>query len=178
MLKGVFLRKGLVALASTIVTITIIVIALIILRYWRIPYFQVEVLGISHSAVHWIGWIGTTIIAFITPIYPIVKRKYSHHLKKIMDVHVTTNLIGVFFVSIHFTHQVTRPPTAYPDLGTGLVLYTAMILLTISGFMMISGIASRFFKQIRFFHPAYAITFYTVIIIHILQDLIFPSLFT
>lgn len=172
------MRKGLVALASTIVAITITVIVLIFLRYWRIPFMQVVFFGISHSAVHWIGWMGTLIIAFITPIYPIVKRKYAHHLKKIMDVHVTTNLIGVLFVSIHFAHQVTRPLTAYPDLGTGLVLYTAMILLSISGMMMISGIASRFFKQIRFLHPAYAITFYTVIIIHILQDLIFPSLFT
>lgn len=172
------MRKGLVTLASTIVNITIILMALIFLRYWRIPFIQVVFLGINHSAVHWIGWIGTLIIAIITPIYPIIKRKYSHHLKKIMDIHVTTNLIGVLLVSIHFTHQITRPPTAYPDLGTGLVLYTAMILLTISGMMMISGIASRFFKQIRFLHPAYAITFYTVIIIHILQDLIFPSLFT
>lgn len=139
---------------------------------------QVEILGISHSAVHWIGWIGALIIALITPIYPIIKRKYAQHLKKMMDIHVTTNLIGVLFVSIHFTHQVTRPVTAYPDLGTGLVLYIAMILLSISGMMMISGIASRFFKQIRFLHPAYAITFYTVIIIHILQDLVFPGLFT
>ena len=172
------MRKGLIALASTIVTITIIVIALIVLRYWRMPFMQVEILGIRHSAVHWIGWIGTLIIAFITPIYPIIKRKYSQHLKRIMDIHVTTNLIGVLFVSIHFTHQITRPPTAYPDLGTGLVLYTAMILLTTTGMMMISGIASRFFKQFRFLHPAYAVTFYTVIIIHIMQDLIFPSLFT
>ena len=41
-------------------------------------FFQVEVFGISHSAVHWLGWIGALYIAFATPIYPIIKRKYSH----------------------------------------------------------------------------------------------------
>jgi hypothetical protein len=156
----------------------IIVVALIFLRVWRIPYFQVEFLGMSHSAVHWIGWIGTMYIAFATPIYPIIKRKYSHLMEKTLNIHVTGNLLGVLLVSIHFAHQVTRPISAYPDLGTGIVLYAAMIMLSATGLILITGIGRNFLRQIRFLHPAFAITFYTVIVMHILEDLVIPSIIT
>ena len=172
------MRETLIIAASVIVAIIIIVVAAIFLRVWRIPFSQVEVFGISHSTVHWIGWIGTLYIAFATPLYPIVKRKYSLHLKNILNVHVTGNLLGVLLVSIHFAHQVTRSATNYPDLGTGIVLYTSMILLVVSGLVLVSGIGQRFFKKMHFLHPAYATTFYTVIVIHILQDVLFPGLFT
>ena len=95
-----------------------------------------------------------------------------------LNIHVTGNLLAVLLVSIHFAHQVTRPATAYPDLGTGIILYTSMILLVASGLVLVSGIGQKYFKQMRFLHPAYATTFYTVIIIHIMQDLLFPGLFT
>ena len=156
----------------------IIVVALIFLRVWRIPFFQVEFLGMSHSAVHWIGWIGTMYIAFATPIYPILKRKYSHLMEKTLNIHVTGNLLGVLLISIHFAHQVTRPISAYPDLGTGIVLYAAMIMLSATGLILITGIGRKFLRQIRFLHPAFAITFYTVIVMHILEDLVIPSIIT
>lgn len=72
------MRRWLIAVASVMVAVIIVVVALIFLRVWRIPFVQVEVFGISHSAVHWLGWIGALYIAFATPIYPIIKRKYSH----------------------------------------------------------------------------------------------------
>ena len=172
------MKRVLVSVASVLVAVIIIVVALIFLRAWRIPFFQVEVLGISHSAVHWIGWIGTLYIAFATPLYPIIKRKYSNLIEKTLSIHVTGNLLGVLFVSIHFAHQVTRPLSSYPDLGTGIVLYVAMIMLSATGLAIVSGIGRKFLKQIRFLHPAFAVTFYTVIIMHILEDLIISSIFT
>lgn len=166
------MRRLLVVLASVIIAVAIIVVASIFLRVWRIPHFYIDVFGISHSAVHWIGWIGTLYIAFATPAYPIVKRKYPQHIEKTLYVHVTGNLLGVLLVSIHFAHQVTRPASSYPDLGTGIVLYATMILLVATGLVMVSGIGRKLTKQIRFLHPAYAITFYTVIVMHILRDLL------
>ena len=178
LIRCLILKRALVTVASVIAAVIIIVVALIFLRVWRIPFFQVEVLGISHSAVHWIGWIGTLYIAFATPIYPIIKRKYFHLLEKTLSIHVTGNLLAVLLVSIHFAHQVTRPLSSYPDLGTGIVLYVAMIMLSATGLILISGIGRKFYRQIRFLHPAFAITFYTVIVMHILEDLIIPSIFT
>lgn len=156
-------------MASAIIAVTVIVVALIFLRVFRIPFFQINVLGISNSAVHWIGWIGTSYIAFATPAYSIVKRKYPRHILKMLNIHVVGNLLSVLLVSIHFAHQVTRPASSYPDLGTGVVLYAAMILLVATGMGLISGLGRKLVKQIRFLHPAFALTFYTVIIMHIIH---------
>jgi len=139
---------------------------------WRVPYVFIEIFGIRHSAVHWIGWIGTIYVAFATPFYPIIKRKYPQHVNKILNIHVLGNLLGILLVSIHFANHVTRPSYAYPDLGTGLVLEATMILLLVTGFVIVSGIGRKFFKQTRFLHPAFSVTFYTVIVMHIIQDLL------
>ena len=172
------LKRALTIIASVPVIVTIVVVASIFMRVWRIPYSQFEVFGISHSIVHWIGWTGALFIAFATPIYPTVKRKYPKHTQKTLSIHVTGNLLGVLLVSIHFAHQVTRPASSYPDLGTGIVLYTTMILLLATGVFLVSGIGQKFSKQVRFIHPAYALTFYTVIIMHILEDIVLLGIFT
>jgi hypothetical protein len=145
---------------------------------WRVPFIQIEILGISHSAIHWIGWIGALYLAFATPFYPIIKRKYPSQLNKILTIHVLGNLLGILMVSIHFANHVTRPASSYPDLGTGLVLQITMIFLLATGWMMVSGIGRKYYKKNLFVHPAYAISFYTVIVIHILQDLILIPPFT
>jgi len=172
------LRKALLILASVITVVIIIVVALIFLRLWRLPFVQVEILGITNSSVHWMGWIGAVYLALATPIYPIIKRKYPQHMNKSLNLHVGGNLLAILFVSIHFAQQVTRPASNYPDLGTGIVLYATMFLLWASGMVMVSGLGRKFSKQTRFLHPAYAITFYTVIAMHIIQDLIVMPPFT
>jgi hypothetical protein len=165
------LKKTLILLASVIIVVTAIVVALIFLHVFRVPFFQINLLGISYSPVHWIGWIGTLYIAFATPAYLIVKRKYPQQILKMLNVHVIGNLLAVMLVSIHFAHQVTRPTNNFPDLGTGIVLYTTMILLAATGFALVSGLGKTFFRQIRFLHPAFALTFYLVIIMHIIHGI-------
>jgi len=86
-------------------------------------------------------------------------------------VHVFGNLLAVMLVSIHFAHQVTRPPTNYPDLGTGIVLYVSMVLLVSTGFLLFFRFGKRLVKQLRFFHPIIALTFYLTIILHIIHNL-------
>ena len=165
------MKNTLVLLASLIIAVTIIIVALIFLRVFRIPFFQLNVLGASHSAVHWIGFIGTLYIAFATPAYPLVKRKYPQHIQRTLNIHVIGNLLAVLLVSIHFAHQVTRPASNYPDLGTGIVLYATMMLLVVTGVILVSNIGTKFVKQTSFLHPAFALTFYTVIIMHIIQGI-------
>jgi len=173
-----FVRKFLVFFSCLIVVVTLILVVAIFLHVWRLPYVQIEVFGISNSTVHWIGWIGTIYVAFATPFYPVIKRRFPLYLKKILNIHVLGNLLGVLLVSIHFAIQVTRPADNYPHLGTGIVLYAAMILLLLTGFLMISPARHKFSKQTLFLHAAYATTFYTVIIIHIIQDAILVPSFT
>lgn len=172
------MRRWLITVASLIVTVIFIAVGSIFLRLWRVPFVQVEILGISHSAIHWIGWIGAIYLAFATPIYPIIKRKYPLQTNKVLNFHVLGNLFGILFVSIHFANQVTRPASSYPDLGTGILLYITMIFLLITGWVMASGLAQKYYKRFLFIHPAYAVTFYTVVVIHILRDLALAPPFT
>ena len=164
------MKKLVILILSIIIAAILIIEALIFLHITRLPFIQLTFLNATHSLVHWIGWIGTLFIALSTPIQPIVKRKFLKHKEKILDIHMIGNLIAVLLVSIHFAHQVTRPAGNYPDLNTGIILYATMILLVSTGFVMYSGIAKRFYKQILFFHPAFALTFYMIIIMHIIQN--------
>jgi uncharacterized membrane protein len=163
------LKKPLVILAVAIIAVIIVVVALVFLGVFRIPFYQISVFGVSHSAVHWVGWTGTLYIAFATPVYPVVKRRHPHRMRKTLYLHVVGNLLAVLLVSVHFAHQVTRPASSYPVLGTGVVLYAAMVLLVATGMVLVSGVGKRLGKHVRFLHPAFALTFYLVIVMHIIH---------
>jgi uncharacterized membrane protein len=148
--------------AVAVIAVIIVVVALVFLRVFRISY----------SAVHWFGWVGALYIAFATPVYPIVKRRHPHRIGKALYLHVVGNLLAVLLVSVHFAHQVTRSAGSYPDLGTGVVLYAAIVLLVSSGFVLVSGVGKKLVRHVRFLHPAFALTFYTVIVMHIIHGII------
>ncbi len=119
---------------------------------------------------HWLSWAGVLFVALFTPAYYLLKRRYPKHYRTLLGTHMFGNLIAVMLVSIHFTQQISRPAVAYPELGTGIVLYPTMLLLVLAGFVL----AFRFSKKYRpwwFFHASLAVTFYMVIIVHILHGL-------
>ena len=157
--------------ASMIILATTILVAAVFLRLWRLPFIQIEVLGIRNSPVHWVGWIGTTYIALYTAFYSLAKRRYPSLMRRLLNFHVLGNLLSVAFISIHFSHQVTRPPTAYPALGTGVVLYASMILLVLTGFSTRFGYSGSYPKQVRWLHAATALTFYLSIAMHIIHGI-------
>lgn len=121
---------------------------------------------------HWFVWIGTLYIAFATPIYYLLKRQFPNRFKMYLNIHVFGNLLAFLLVSIHFTQQISRPPQAYPSLGTGIALYIAMIVLVCTGFLL------RFIKpkklgirSVRFIHTGVTLSFYLIIVVHILHGL-------
>ena len=164
-------KKIMLAASWVIIASTALVVALIFVGVFRLPFVFVNILGANHSLTHWFGWAGTLYIATATPFYPIIKRRYSSHLRKTLNLHILGNLVGVFFVSVHFAHQVTRPAAFYPDLGTGVVLYSTMLILLSTGMIQYSSVVKRFSAQVKFLHPAFALTFYTVIVMHIIQGI-------
>ena len=165
------MKKLIFVTACTIIIITAFLVSLIFLHVTRLPFVQLTFLGATHSLTHWIGFIGTLYIAFATPLSPIIKRKSPLHFKNALNIHILGNLLAVLLVSVHFAHQVTRPASAYPTMGTGVVLYATMVLLVATGLVLISGVGKRYFKQIRFLHPAFALTFYLVIVMHIIHGI-------
>jgi hypothetical protein len=166
------MKRAILLTAWILIIAAAIIEALILLHMLRLPFIQVNLFGATYSLTHWIGWIGTLYIAFATPVLPIIRRKAPIYFGKTLNIHIIGNLIAVLLVSVHFAHQVTRSTSSYPDLGTGIVLYAAMMLLVATGILRYSGIGKRFAKQLIFLHPAFAVTFYMVIILHILHGIL------
>jgi len=161
------MNKVLTLAAAILVIIIIIMVALIALDVYTVPFVTYDLFGVSYPAIHWINWAGSVYIALATPIYPIVKRKYAKHARIALRSHVIGNLLAVLLISIHFTQQVTRSSANYPDLSTGIILYIATALLVATGMLVISGPGRRYLKLWRFLHPAFALTFYLALVVHV-----------
>jgi len=124
---------------------------------------------------HWLGVLGTLFIAFLTPAYYILKRRYPKRLKAMLNVHIFGNLFSFMFISVHFAQQISRPPQFYPDLGTGVILYVTMLLLVSTGFLhrfrLLEGRGIYPPHRNRFLHLSITLTFYLVIVFHSLRNL-------
>ena len=160
------LRNPSLWIALSIVIVTIILMAFV---YFRV--FRLHILIGEFNLHHWFSWTGTLFIAFFTPAYYLLKRHYPTKIKALLAAHVFGSLIAVMFVSIHFIQEIIRPPQAFPNLGTGIVLYPAMILLVLTGFFLRFHAARSLTRQWRFVHTSVAVTFYLIILVHVLHGL-------
>ncbi len=154
-------------IATAIILVTILLSVATYFRWLQLNFF----VG-SFRFTHWLSWIGTLFIALFTPTYYVLKRRYPKKLKVLLKIHVFGNLISFLLISIHYAQQVGRPPRFFPDLGTGLVLYIVMPFLVASGFLHRFQILKTIKPHLnRFFHVSITLSFYLVIIVHILQGL-------
>lgn len=121
---------------------------------------------------HWFVWTGTIYIAIAVPIIAILKKRQPQLYKTLYRTHVFGNLLAFLLISMHFAGQISRSATSYPELGTGIALYTAMVLLVGTGFLQrFQLIPSIKPQSYRFVHMGSAVTFYLIIFIHILHGL-------
>lgn len=121
---------------------------------------------------HWFVWIGTLYIASVVPTIAILKRRLPNKFKTLFRIHVFGNLLAFLLVSLHYAGQISRPATAYPQLGTGLALYIIMILLVATGFTHRFQLIPQIKSQTRkFVHVGLTFSFYIIIGIHILHGL-------
>lgn len=132
---------------------------------------QLHVLIGPYFIHHWLSWTGSIFIAVFTPIYYSLKRRNPQSIKTLLNVHVFGNLLAFMFISIHFTQQISRPAQFYPDLGTGIVLYATTLLMVATGFSMRFQIGNIARKTLRFIHTSSTVTFYLIILVHILHGL-------
>ena len=121
---------------------------------------------------HWFVWIGTLYVAIAVPIIATMKKRTPSRYKTLLRIHVFGNLLAFLLVSLHFAGQISRPATAYPQLGTGLALYIIMILLVATGFTHRFQIIPQIKSATRkFIHVGLTFSFYIIIGIHILHGL-------
>jgi hypothetical protein len=160
-------REFWVALSIIIATVCIMII--VSLRWIRLG----DMIG-PFRVSHWFVWIGTLYIAFIVPIIALLKKRLPNRYMTLFRVHVFGNLLAFVLVSIHFASQISRSPTTYPQLGTGLALYMIMILLVGTGFTHRFQLIPQIKSQTRkFIHVGLTFSFYLIIGIHILHGLNF-----
>jgi len=153
-------------LALLMVVVTVFLIVAIYTRSLRLHILLEE-----FYIHHWLSWTGTLFIAFFTPAYYFLKRHYPGKFKTLLKVHVFGNLLAVMLVSIHFAQQISRPPQSFPELETGIVLYATMLILVFTGFFLRFQPAKKLTRYLRPFHSGVAITFYLVIVVHVLHGL-------
>jgi hypothetical protein len=154
--------------ASTLIIAITVFLMIVIILHWLSIGFLVGPFRLNH----WFVWIGTIYIAFAVPVIAILKRRNPNRIGTVYRLHVFGNLLAFSLISLHFASQISRPADRYPDLGTGLVLYIAMILLVGTGFLLRFRLLPKIKPQTyRFVHTGSAVAFYLIIIVHILQGL-------
>ena len=149
-------------------SVTIIVVAILLASLTYLDLLDTHFKIGEYFLHHWFSLTGTFFIALFTPAYYFLKRMYVTRFKALLLGHVFGNLISFLLISVHFAHQIGRPAQFYPDLGTGIALYPAVILLVITGFLMRFKPTKRA-KHLRFLHKSVTVTFYLVIIVHLLH---------
>lgn len=120
---------------------------------------------------HWITWAGSFFIAIFTPVFYVLKRQRGRNINPLLLVHVFGGLLSALLISLHFTQHVTRPAEFYPDLGTGVVLYAALVFSAVTGIFMRYRIASGGMREWRLIHVGAAGAFYIAIVMHVLTGL-------
>jgi hypothetical protein len=154
--------------ATAILILTIAVMLVVVLHLVSIG-FSVGPFRLSH----WFVWIGTIYVAIAVPIIAILKKRHPQRYKTLFRTHVFGNLLAFMLISLHFASQITRPASSYPELGTGIALYTAMVLLVGTGFLQRFHLLPSIKPQsYRFIHVGSAFAFYLIIVVHILHGLI------
>ena len=120
---------------------------------------------------HWIAWAGGAFVALFTPVFYVLKRRSKESREALLPWHVFGGLLAAAAISAHFTQRVTRPAEFYPDLGTGIVLYSAMTISVITGVCIRYRVLAPAMREWRALHVGATVTFYLAIAGHVLKGL-------
>jgi hypothetical protein len=122
--------------------------------------------------IHYVAFAGTLFIAFGVILFASLRRRIPSKYGLLLKIHVFGNLTSFLLVSLHFAGQLGRPADFYPQLGTGLALYVGMVLLVATGLVLRFRVFRSFSPATnRFVHAALALSFYIIIVVHILHGL-------
>ena len=150
-----------------VILLIAVAIAVVLILY---PHSSSPITIGHNNVYHWIGWSGALYIAAATLVYYVIRRRYVNSYQNIMKFHIFGNLIAFITVSIHFTHQIGSPPILGTYTHLGLTMYSALSLQVITGVLLRFQFINKL-KSVRFIHVALVMTFYLILIIHILHGL-------
>jgi hypothetical protein len=157
-------RQFRIALAIVVVIIALSVGNYLRLWEWRFPVGP-------FASTHWLGWVGGVYVAISTPIYSYMRRHSTVDQKKLFTTHIFGNLIAFLLISIHYTQQIGRTGGFKAVHSTGLILFIIVSTIVATGFIQRFGIVRSLSRYWRFIHVSLTLSFYIVIVTHILQAL-------
>jgi len=73
--------------ALAIIAVAAIAILIVYLRIARLPFIFINILGVSNSPVHWLGWTGSVIILATTLTYSLRKRTRHKASSRLLKFH-------------------------------------------------------------------------------------------
>jgi hypothetical protein len=159
-------EKDFWAIATVIIVTAVLMIAEIL--HWIRLGFLVGPYRLSH----WFTWTGTVYIAFAVPAIAFLKKRFPEKYQTLYRLHILGNSLAFLLISLHFAGQISRPAESYPPLGTGLVLYVAMVLLVSTGILQrFHLVPNGKLQKLRFLHIGSAFAFYLTIVVHVLHGL-------
>lgn len=153
------------------IALAIVFVAIFLTLGTWLGWFRLSMELGGESVHHWFSYIGAGFIGIYLPVYSLLKRRYPQSLKTLLPIHVFGNLLAFTAVSIHFSHHLTRPPQAFPDLGTGIALYFALVILVITGFVLRFRFVQKSYHSWRWLHTGIMLSFYLIIFLHVLHGL-------
>jgi hypothetical protein len=125
----------------------------------------------SEELTHILSIIGTSFIAIYTPIYYTLKRRSVKLLKPLLRIHMFGNITSFSLISTHIARRVLFFP-----LGVGILTYTLLFLLWLSGFVFRFRLLKPFgviVKNVphynRSFHISLTVSFYIVLLFHLVN---------
>jgi hypothetical protein len=122
----------------------------------------------NHLMYHWFTWAGASYLALSTPIFFYLKRRHKEKYQAIMKAHVFGNILALLLISFHFAYQSGSPFIRGTLTHLGLVLYTALMFLLVSGFLMRYHFTGKFWPASRYLHVSLVTTLYLVVFFHVL----------
>jgi hypothetical protein len=151
------------SLKLAILALIVLTVILAILTDFEKSSITTFLLTDSLTITHLAGYIGAFWIAIFTPIYFVLKRRNPRHFKSMLKIHVLSNLLAFSLITTHLTHREFN--TEF--LGTGFVLYVALLSLIVTGILQRFNVMKSFRNQARFVHVSMTTAFYLIVIVHI-----------
>jgi len=120
---------------------------------------------------HWFSYIGATFIAFYTPAFYYLKRRYKTHYQTFVRIHVFGNLLSIMLISIHFGWHEGKLGGIFQDPRTGLPLYIALLVMLVTGINLRFQVSRKWLKPSRFTHLSFMAAFYLIVFFHVLHGI-------
>jgi len=116
---------------------------------------------------HWLVLIGGLWIAFVTPIYYVLKHRRPKRIKALIRIRMFGNLVAFLLISVHFTYWVIY----VSFIGTGMALFVAVLTLAVTGLLQRFAMMRSSGRYIGFIHISMTTAFYLILIVHILSHM-------